>query len=186
MRAWSCLVVSALSLVLLSATAAAGGSFAVSDVSVQTRDGSPWVDGAPIVLVVRTTSPAGVPFPERAVSVVMQTDGERTKCLDVAMKLVSTDGPLATYAGIFYPFRAAAYDGKFAIGEDVSDIRFVVSAAVPAVASIPADEELPVLGPVRFDYGPDGRAIGALGAAVAALLGAAALLIRRRRALRPA
>lgn len=169
------------SLVLYSAPAAAGGSFAVADVSVQTRDGSAWSEGAPIILVVRVVSPAAPELPERALSVVMQTDGERTKCLDVAMKQVSIDGGTATYAGVFYPFRSATYDGRFGIGEDVSDIRFTVGSAAQTVASIPADAELPVLAPVRFDYGPtiDARSIGVLAAAVAAL--AATLLVRRRR-----
>lgn len=186
MRIWSAFLTLALSLVLFSVAAAAGGSFAVMDVSVQTRDGSTWSEGAPIVLVIRATSPAGVPFPEKALSVVMQTDGERTKCLDVAMKLVSADDGTATYAGVFHPFRAATYDGRFSIGEDITDIRFTVGSAAPAAGAIPADAELPVLGPVRFDYGPslDARALGAIGATAAALAGAAALLLgRRRRAL---
>jgi hypothetical protein len=182
MRSASALFALLLSLLLFSATAAAGGSYAVSDVSVQTRDGAAWADGAPIVLVVRATSPAGLAFPDRALSVVMQTDGERTKCLDVAMKRVSIDDGTATYAGVFYPFRAATYDGKFSIGEDVSDIRFTVSTAAPATAVIADNTDLPVLGPVRFDYGPDPRVIGAIGGLAALVLGAAALLVHRRRA----
>lgn len=184
MRIWSASLVFALSvsLGLYSAPAAAGAPFAVADVSVQTRDGSAWSEGAPIVLVVRVTSPAAAELPERALSVVMQTDGERTKCLDVAMKQISVSGGVATYAGVFYPFRAATYDGRFGIGEDVSDIRFTVGTAVETVSLIPANEELPVLGPVRFDYGPmlDVGIIGALAAAVAALA-ATALTVRRRR-----
>ncbi len=191
MRNWSASPVIALllalsfSLVLYSAPAAAGGSFAVVDVSVQTRDGSAWSDGAPIVLVIRVTSPTALELSERALSVVMQTDGERTKCLDVAMKQISVNGGVATYAGVFYPFRAATYDGRFGIGESVSDIRFTVVTAAQTFAPIPADEELPILGPVRFDYGPtiDVRLIGALAALAAALAayGGAALFVRRRR-----
>lgn len=184
MRIWSASLAFALSvsLGLYSAPAAAGGSFAVADVSVQTRDGSAWSEGAPIVLVVRVTSLVAAELPERALSVVMQTDGERTKCLDVAMKQISVVGGVATYAGVFYPFRAATYDGRFGIGEDVSDIQFTVDSTARAVASIAADAELPVLAPVRFDDGPtiDVRLIGALAAALAAL-GGSALFLRRRR-----
>lgn len=183
MRKALSLLALALSPLALSVTAAAGGSYAVSGVSVQTRDGSAWTEGAPVVLVVRATSPAGLTFPDRAISVVMQTDGERTKCLDVAMKRVSTEDGVATYAGVFYPFRAATYDGHFAIGDDVSDITFTVGAAASALAPIDKDADLPVLGPVRFDYGPDVRVIGGLGgiAALLFLLGAARVLARRRR-----
>lgn len=186
MRVWSSLLALGLSFVLFSTSATAAGSFAVADVSVQTRDGSPWAEGAPIVLVVRVTSPAGLAFPDRALSVVMQTDGERTKCLDVAMKLVTIDDGTATYAGVFYPFRAAAYDGRFAIGEnveDITDIRFTVGSSARATTSVPADADLPVLAPVRFDSGPalDGRALGVAAATAFATLGAVAVLIRRRR-----
>lgn len=184
MRIWSASLAFALSisLGLYSAPAAAGAPFTVAGVSVQTRDGSVWSEGAPIVLVVRVSSPAATDLPAKALSVVMQTDGERTKCLDVAMKQVSLTGGVATYAGVFYPFRAATYDGRFGIGDDVSEIRFTVGATAQAVTSIPAGEELPVLGPVRFDYGPtfDAGIIGALAGAVAALA-ATALLVRRRR-----
>lgn len=171
----------ALSFVVPALSAAAGGSFAVQSVSVQTRDGSPWSDGQPIVLVVRATSP-GMPFPDTALAVVMQTDGERTKCLDVAMKLVSTDSGVATYAGVFHPFRAATYDGRFSIGEDVQDVRFTVGTAPAAAAVIPADADLPVLPLVTFDYEPaiDGRAVAAIGVAALAALALVGRALRRR------
>jgi hypothetical protein len=169
----------------LSATAA-GSTFSLYDVSVQTRDGAAWQEGAPIVLVVRAAST--MQFPDRALSVVMQTDGERTKCLDVAMKLVSTDANVATYGGVFYPFRAATYDGRFSIGEDVHEITFAVSSSGATTASIPPDAELPVLGPVRFDYGPSRETIAAIAASIVTAFIAAAMAIRRlmRRTTLPA
>jgi hypothetical protein len=123
-----------------------------------------------------------MPFPDRALAVVMQTDGERTKCLNVAMKLVSTDGGVATYAGVFHPFRAATYDARFGIGEDVHDIRFTVDAAPAAPAAIPSDADLPVLGLVTFEYEPslDALALAALGTLAVAALGLVALALRRR------
>jgi hypothetical protein len=120
-------------------------------------------------------------FPDKALSVVMQTDGERTKCLDVAMKLVSTDGGVATYAGVFYPFRAATYDGRFSIGEDVHQIQFAVTTVPASAASIPADMELPVLGPVTFDYGPSREQLVALAAVAITVVGIVGLLVRGRR-----
>ncbi len=181
MRALLALPALALSFVLLAAPAAAS-SYAVDQVWVQTPDGSAWTEGSPVVLVVRATSPAGLAFPDSALSVVMQTDGERTKCLNVAMKRVSSDGTSATYAGIFYPFRAAAYDGKFGIGDERSDIRFTVGAPVAAPLPIAPDAGLPVLGPVRFnDYAPaiDPR-LAALAAAAAASLAIVGVTARRR------
>jgi hypothetical protein len=163
-----------LSLVAAAAPARAGSTYALYDVTVQTRDGAAWQEGAPIVLVVRAASTMS--FPERALSVVMQTDGERTKCLDVAMQLVSTAGNIATYAGVFHPFRAATYDGRFSIGGDVHEITFTVASAPTGAATIPPDADLPVLGPVRFDYGPSREQIAAL-----ALIAGVAMLARRRR-----
>lgn len=175
----------ALSLSLLSMPVAAGGAYSVDATWVQTRDGSAWAEGQPITLVVRATS-TGAEFPASALSVVMQTDGERTKCLNVAMKLVSTDGGVATYAGIFHPFRAATYDGKFGIGEDVHDVRFTVGAAPARPATIPADAELPVLPLVTFDYEPtllDRLAIGGISLGAAAAFAVAAIRRRPRIAL---
>jgi hypothetical protein len=176
-----------LSLLVLAGSAAAGGIFGVQSASVQTRDGSPWSDGQPIVLVVRATS-SGMSFPAQALAVVMQTDGERTKCLDVAMTLVSTDSGVATYAGVFHPFRAATYDGRFSIGEDVHDIRFTVGTAMAAAAAIPAEADLPVLPLVTFDYEPaiDARAVAAIGAAALAGVALVARGLRRRPRFAPA
>lgn len=181
--AFACGIALALSLVALASPARAS-AFGLYDVNVQTRDGSRWSEGAPIVLVVRATS-TGVPFPDRALSVVMQTDGDRTKCLNVAMKLVSTDSGIATYAGVFHPFRAATYDGRFAVGDDVFDIRFTVTSGVANSAAILSDAELPVLGPVRVDYGPaiDARLLSLAGAGLIAVLGLATVFIRRRLAV---
>lgn len=171
-----------LSLVVLPASALAAGTFSVDSVWVQTRDGAPWAEGQPITLVVRATS-GGAAFPDSTLAVVMQTDGERTKCLDVAMKLVSVDGDVGTYAGIFHPFREATYDGRFSIGEDVHDIRFTVGEAPAQPAPIPAEARLPVLPLVTFDYEPtllDRLVQAGIGLAIAGA-GAAAILALRRR-----
>jgi hypothetical protein len=75
----------------------------------------------------------------------MQTDGDRTKCLDVPMKLVSSDGSTGLYAGLFFPFRAARYDGKLSVGDDVSDVTFdvnkIAAGAAPA-GDLPAAEPI--------------------------------------------
>jgi len=152
----------ALALLLILASVGLTASAAVADcalcadnVSLQTRDGQPWADGKPITLVVHVTRhAAGVALPASAAAVVMQTDGDRTKCLDVPLKLVSSDGTSGLYAGLFFPFRAARFDGKLSVGDDVSDISFdvhtLVAGAVPA-GDLPAAELIDTAAaPVRF------------------------------------
>src|SRR5690348_12402068 len=98
----------ALSLVLLTALAAATPAAAKSPIyvagaTVQTPDGQPWASGKPVTLVVsarRVQSDAQ--FPTSGLAVIMQTDSERTKCIDVPLKLVSTSDDGALYAGVFY------------------------------------------------------------------------------------
>lgn len=140
-----------ISLVLASAgasasVAAAGCALCADNVSLQTRDGQPWENGKPVTLVIHVTRHAeGVAIPASAAAVVMQTDGDRTKCLDVPLKLVSSDGTSALYAGLFFPFRAARFDGKLSIGSDVSDLTFdvnkLVAGAAPA-GDLPAAEKI--------------------------------------------
>jgi hypothetical protein len=137
---------------LTAQTAAAGCLFCADTVSLQTRDGQPWVNGKPVTLVVHATSQAGgAAMPASAVAVVMQTDGDRTKCLDVPLKLVSNDGTSGLYAGLFFPFRAARYDGKLSIGDDVSDITFDVNKLIAGAA--PAGD-LPAAEPVDTSAAP--------------------------------
>ena len=151
-----------LALLLILASVGASASVATADcafcadnVALQTPDGQPWTNGQPITLVVHVTRhAAGVAIPASAAAVVMQTDGDRTKCLDVPLKLVSSDGSTALYAGLFFPFRAARYDGKLSVGNDVSDITFdvhkLVAGAAPA-RDLPVAERIDTAAaPVRF------------------------------------
>ncbi len=143
-------------LALAFSALAIGGSradacvFCVDSVSLQTRDGQPWTAGKPVTLVVAATSGAGAALPQSGVAVVMQTDGDRTKCLEVPLRLVSGDGASGLYAGLFFPFRAARYDGKLAIGDDVSDLSFDVNkiaAGVGPAGELPAAEPLDTSAP---------------------------------------
>ncbi|HAF10064.1 MAG TPA: hypothetical protein DCK98_08305 [Chloroflexi bacterium] len=136
---------------LAASAAAADCGLCVSNVSLQTRDGQPWSAGTPVTLVVQVDRHALGAIPSSAVAVVMQTDGDRTKCLDVPLKLVSSDGSSGLYAGLFFPFRAARYDGKLSIGDDVSDITFDVNQLVAGVA--PAGD-LPVAEPIDTSAAP--------------------------------
>jgi hypothetical protein len=123
----------------------------VDQVSLQTRDGQPWTAGKPVTLVVHVARHALGSIPPSAVAVVMQTDGDRTKCLEVPLKLVSSDGTSGLYAGLFFPFRAARYDGKLSVGGDVSDVTFDVNKVAAGVA--PAGE-LPAAEPIDTAAAP--------------------------------
>jgi hypothetical protein len=57
---------------------------------------------------------------------------------------------------------------------------FTVASAPTGAATIPPDADLPVLGPVRFDYGPSREQVAALAAAALALIAGVAMLARRR------
>jgi hypothetical protein len=135
---------------LAASTAAADSGLRVDNVSLQTRDGQPWSGGKSVTLVVHVTS-SGLAIPPSAVAVVMQTDGDRTKCLEVPLKLVSSDGSTGLYAGLFFPFRAARYDGKLSVGDYVSDITFDVNKLVAGAA--PAGD-LPAAEPIDTSAAP--------------------------------
>lgn len=136
---------------LAASTAAADGGLRVANVSLQTRDGQPWSGGKSVTLVVRVTTSAPGSIPPSGVAVVMQTDGDRTKCLEVPLRLVSTDGSTGLYAGLFFPFRAARYDGKLSIGDYVTDITFDVNKLVAGAA--PAGD-LPAAEPIDTSAAP--------------------------------
>jgi hypothetical protein len=139
-------LISLLTLASFAAPAAAKCPICVDNVSVQTPDGQPWSDGKPVTLVVSTRrGEDGAAFPATALAVIMQTDRERTKCLDVPLKLVSQSGDGALYAGVFYPFKAAVYSGLVQFG----DFKFDVTIDVNAVAATTpiATNDLPVAAP---------------------------------------
>jgi hypothetical protein len=139
-------VISLLTLASFAAPAAAKCPACVDGVSVQTPDGQPWSEGKPVTLVMSAQrGDPGSAFPTTGVAVIMQTDRERTKCLDVPLKLVSQSGDGALYAGVFYPFRAAVYSGLVQLGEFNFDVTFDVSA-VAATTPI-ATSDLPVAAP---------------------------------------
>jgi len=139
-------VISALTLAIFAAPAAAKCAICLDGMSVQTPDGQPWSDGKPVTLVVsaRRGDPDAA-FPTTGLAVIMQTDRERTKCLDVPLKLVSQSGDGALYAGVFYPFRAAIYSGLVQFGEFSFDVTVDVNK-IAATAPL-ATGDLPVAAP---------------------------------------
>jgi hypothetical protein len=176
-------------MVFAGSAAASDCGLCLDSVALQTRDGQPWSAGKSVTLVVHVANHAAVPLPPSALTVVMQTDGDRTKCLEVPLKLVQNDASGGLYAGLFFPFRPARYDGKLKIGNDVNDIRFDVNRLIAGAA--PAGE-LPVA--EKIDTSLRARTflsasqLPAAGVTALALLSLATLVLyarRRRPALPP-
>ena len=132
------LALSLITFASFAAPAAAKCPTCLDGVSVQTPDGQPWSEGKPVTLVasVRRGDP-GAAFPAEGLAVIMQTDRERTKCLNVALKLVSQSGDGALYAGVFYPFRAAIYSGLVQFGDFKFDMTLDINAVAAAKAGVP-------------------------------------------------
>ena len=135
-------VVSFLTLAIFAAPAAAKCLICLDGMSVQTTDGQPWSEGRPVTLVasVRRGEP-GATLPADSIAVIMQADRERTKCINVPLKLVSQSGDGALYAGVFYPYRTAVYSGLVQFGESTFemtvDINTMLASAVgPTSAQI--------------------------------------------------
>src|SRR5215813_10240001 len=72
-------------------------TWCLNSVALQTRDGQRWAEGKPVTLVVSVANRVSAPLPQTAQAVVMQTDGDRTKCLGVPLKLVSSDASGGLY-----------------------------------------------------------------------------------------
>ena len=144
------LALSLVSFASLATPAAAKCQTCLDGITVQTPDGQPWSEGKPVTLVasVRRGEP-GAAFPADGLAVIMQTDRERTKCLNVALKLVSQSGDGALYAGVFYPFRAAIYSGLVQFGDfkfDMTlDINRVASTGKVAPAAVQPDVVTPTI-----------------------------------------
>ncbi len=145
MRRLFVLLVLGLILSQVGTAAAAECTWCLDSVALQTRDGQRWTDGHAVTLVVHVADRVSGSLPEAAQAVVMQTDGDRTKCLGVPLKLVNADASGGVYAGVFFPFRAARFDGQLVVGGDVQPISFdvhqVVGGAAPA-GDLPAAEPL--------------------------------------------
>jgi hypothetical protein len=135
--------------------AAANCVFCLDTVAVQTRDGQPWAAGQPVTLVVRVSESTQAELPANAQVVVMQTDGDRTKCLGVPLRLVQSDDSGAVYAGLFFPFHPARFDGVLVVGTDVQALAFDVNrmaeGAGPA-GELPEAERLDTSAPPLLPF----------------------------------
>lgn len=150
LRFLAILFVLCLPCITAQAAGAADCRFCLDSVAIQTRDGQAWTAGQPVTLVVHVADTIQDGLPSAAQVVVMQTDGDRTKCLGVPLKLVQSDASGGLYAGLFFPFHPARYDGVLVIGGDVESITFdvnqVVAGAAPA-GDLPAAEPIDTSAP---------------------------------------
>src|SRR5688572_19143745 len=142
------LAISLISFASFAAPAAAKCPTCLDGISVQTPDGQVWSEGKPVTLVasVRRGDP-GAAFPADGLAVIMQTDRERTKCLNVALKLVSQSGDGALYAGVFYPFRAAIYSGLVQFGDHKFDMTLDINTIASTGKVAPAVVDSKVVTP---------------------------------------
>src|SRR5438445_651666 len=126
----------ALSTLAFSRVAAAGPEGpAVQSVTAHTRDGGAWKPGQPVMLMFEVRGD-GALLPQKGLAVVMEIDKEKTKCLDVPLRLLSTEGAAGTYAGIFYPFHEGDFDGKVVFADGTpQDFAFRVAAARTAASA---------------------------------------------------
>lgn len=141
-------VISLLTLASFAAPAAAKCPTCLDGISVQTPGGQPWSEGKPVTLVasVRRGDPSAT-FPTDGLAVIMQADRERTKCLNVPLKLVSQSGDGALYAGVFYPFRAAVYSGLVQFGDFTFDITLDIDTIAVSKAAAPTAAQPTVVTP---------------------------------------
>lgn len=172
------------SVVLAGSAVAADCGLCLDTVTLQTRDGQPWTAGQPVTLVVHVAANAAVPLPSTAQAVVMQTDGDRTKCLGVPLKLVQSDASGGLYAGLFFPFRPARYDGKLVVGGDVQDITFdlnqMVAGAAPA-GELPSAEPIDTSAAVPTLVSSSHLPVVGAAALVVCLVAALVVHLRQRR-----
>lgn len=165
-----------------STLASAGQSgLSIERVMAHTRDGGAWQPGQAVVIVFDVRGAADAAFPEEGLAVVMQVQNERTKCLDVPLRLIDASGGAARYAGVFYPFHEALFGGQVSFGaSDGLDFTFQIESA-PASA-VSSTEELPAADPLAaapLSLGEASRV--ALPAALVALLLALVPLLGRWR-----
>jgi hypothetical protein len=75
--------------------------------------------GVTLMIVARSADESLV-FPESGSAVVMQVDGNRTKCLNVQLLRKGTEGPgIAVYSGTFTAYGEKTHSGRVEIGGQI-------------------------------------------------------------------
>lgn len=165
--------------------------------------------GVTLMIVARSADDSFV-FPESGAAVVMQVDGNRTKCLNVGLLRKGTEGPgVAVYSGTFTAYGEKSHSGRVDIGGQIYEFTvpldgrsgtLAIAADQTPLAS-PGSQNLPIVSvtaapapaaPANAPAAVDPAVVGLLefGQQPAFLIGAMVVLITiagayvdRRRAL---
>ncbi len=86
-------------------------------------------------------------FPDSATAVVMQVDGDRSKCITVALRRIDASGGLATYAGTFNAYGQTTHSGRLDIGGDVFDFTVPLNG-VPGTVTLIGVAPPPTVAPL--------------------------------------
>ena len=140
-----------IALATLLITAALGGAAdakcrtCVESLSAHTSDGTAgW--GKQITLRLTARSTGGI-APAGATAVVMQVDGDRSKCITVALHQTGVAGDVATYAGTFTAYGQTVHSGRLDVAGDVFDFTVPLNGA-PGTVSLVGVAPQPTAAPV--------------------------------------
>ena len=131
------IVLASLLLLLLVAlgTAAYAGCQTCLERIVADRSGT----GVTLRIVARSADESFV-FPESGAAVVMQVDGNRTKCLNVGLLRKGTEGPgVAVYTGTFTAYGEKTHSGRVDIGGQIYEFTVPLDGTAGTLA-IAADQ----------------------------------------------
>lgn len=118
---WRLVALTSLLLALALGTGAeAKCRMCIESISAQTSDGTGGF-GKQITLRLTARSNEGAVLPESATAVVMQVDGDRTKCRTVVLQRTGVAGGLGTFAGSFNAYGQTTHSGRLDLGGEVYD-----------------------------------------------------------------
>jgi len=105
----------------LGSAADAGCRLCVESITAQATggNGSGWGKSFDLRVVARAADQANIPG--TATAVVMQVDGDRSKCLTVSLTRSSVESGLATYSGTFTGHGQSTHSGRLDLGGEIYD-----------------------------------------------------------------
>lgn len=118
---WKLIALTSLLLALaLGSAADAGCRLCVESITAQTSSGgSGWGKSITLRVIGRATDQASIPT--TATAVVMQVDGDRSKCLTVSLARTGLEGGLVTYSGTFTGYGQSTQSGRLDLGGEIYD-----------------------------------------------------------------